>query len=309
MICEPLDRTKKIYVAGHRGLVGSAMVRRLEQEGFGQIITRTHEELDLTRQAEVEAFFEKEKPDYVIPFQLDKKAAKQALYDFYVGKRLLPKAFKDENHVNEIKGVYVPFWLFDAKADVNLRYKATKIRTWSDSKYYYAETNHFLVSRSGSIEFAHVPVDGSAKMPDDLMETLEPFDFSGAVDFQTAYLAGYLADKYDVDSKESIGRANERIQKSAAEAFGATVQGYTTVIKEAGNIQLQNGRVKYALFPVWLLHTTWNGQNYLFAMNGQSGKMAGDLPLDRAAYARWLFGLTGITGIALFALFYLIWML
>ena len=66
MICEPLDRTKKIYVAGHRGLVGSAMVRRLEQEGFGQIITRTHEELDLTRQAEVEAFFEKEKPDYVI---------------------------------------------------------------------------------------------------------------------------------------------------------------------------------------------------------------------------------------------------
>lgn len=66
MTCEPLDRTKKIYVAGHRGLVGSAMVRRLEQEGFGQIITRTHEELDLTRQAEVEAFFEKEKPDYVI---------------------------------------------------------------------------------------------------------------------------------------------------------------------------------------------------------------------------------------------------
>lgn len=63
---QPLDRNKKIYVAGHRGLVGSALVRKLEKEGFTNIITRTHEELDLTRQAEVELFFETEKPDYVI---------------------------------------------------------------------------------------------------------------------------------------------------------------------------------------------------------------------------------------------------
>ncbi|NBK90675.1 GDP-L-fucose synthase [bacterium 1XD21-13] len=61
-----MDRRKKIYVAGHGGLVGSALVRCLEQEGFERIITRTHQELDLTRQAEVEAFFEQERPDYVI---------------------------------------------------------------------------------------------------------------------------------------------------------------------------------------------------------------------------------------------------
>ena len=66
MNCEPLDREKKIYVAGHRGLVGSALVRRLERDGFTRIIVRTHEELDLTRQAEVEAFFAEEKPAYVI---------------------------------------------------------------------------------------------------------------------------------------------------------------------------------------------------------------------------------------------------
>ncbi|MBR4981072.1 MAG: GDP-L-fucose synthase [Lachnospiraceae bacterium] len=63
---QPLDRSKKIYVAGHRGLVGSALVRKLEKEGFTNIITKTHAELDLTRQAEVEKFFETEKPDYVI---------------------------------------------------------------------------------------------------------------------------------------------------------------------------------------------------------------------------------------------------
>lgn len=249
------------------------------------------------------------KPDYVVPFKVDKKTAKAALKEHYEGKRLLPKAFKDENHIDEVKGVYVPFWLFDADADANMRYKATRVRRWSDSKYDYTETSFFAVSRGGTLAFQRVPVDGSSKMPDDLMESLEPYDFSGAVDFQTAYLAGFLADKYDVDAEQSVGRANERIRRSTEEAFDATVKGYTTVTKEAGNIQLQNGTVKYALFPVWLLNTKWNGKNYLFAMNGQNGKMVGDLPLDKAAYKRWLFGLTGAIGVALFAASYLLWIL
>lgn len=152
-------------------------------------------------------------------------------------------------------------------------------------------------------------MDGSAKMPNDLMESLEPFDFSEAVDFQTAYLAGFLADKYDVDAKQSVGRANERIKKSTDKIFSDTVQGYTTVTKEASSIQLQNGKVTYALFPVWILNTKWKGRNYLFAMNGQTGKMVGDLPVDQAAYKKWLFGLTGIIGMALYAALYLFWLL
>ena len=141
------------------------------------------------------------------------------------------------------------------------------------------------------------------------MESLEPFDFSQAVDFQTAYLAGYMANNYDVDSEQSIKRANERIKKSAEKAFDTTVNGYTSVVKETGSIQLRNSAVKYALFPVWILNTKWNGQNYLFAMNGQNGKMVGDLPLDTAAYKKWLLGLTAIIGIILYALSYIIWLL
>ena len=247
------------------------------------------------------------RPDVVIPFKLDKKAAKAALMKHYGGKRLLPKVFKDQNHIDEIKGVYVPFWLFDAEADANVRYKTTSIRTWSDSSYHYTETSYFSVSRGGSIGFERVPVDGSSKMPDDLMESIEPFDFSDAVDFQTAYLAGYLADKYDVDAKQSIERANERIKKSTEQAFAATVEGYATVTPETANIRLHNGRVKYALFPVWMLNTTWKGQKYTFAMNGQTGKFVGDLPMDKSAYKKWLFGLfTGFSA-ALFGLFYAIW--
>lgn len=60
-----MNKDSKIYVAGHRGLVGSAIVRNLEERGYTNIICRTHKELDLTRQADVEKFFEEEKPEYV----------------------------------------------------------------------------------------------------------------------------------------------------------------------------------------------------------------------------------------------------
>ena len=60
-----MQKDSKIYVAGHRGMVGSAIVRELNRQGYFNIITRTHSELDLTRQADVEKFFEDEKPEYV----------------------------------------------------------------------------------------------------------------------------------------------------------------------------------------------------------------------------------------------------
>ena len=220
------------------------------------------------------------KPDYVIPFKLDKKAAVEGLKKHLQGKFLLPKVFKSENHLDEVKGVYVPFWLFDADADADLRYRATRTRMWSDSHYNYTETSYFSIYRAGNIAYDHVPVDGSSRMPDDLMESVEPYDFSGAVDFQTAYLAGYLADRYDVDDKASIERANLRIKNSTEDAFRETVNGYATVTPESTNVRLSNGRTKYALYPVWILNTTYKGVKHVFAMNGQTGKFVGNLPTD-----------------------------
>ena len=249
------------------------------------------------------------KPDYVIPFRCDKKDAIAALKKHYGGKRLLPKVFSEENHIDEVKGVYVPVWLFDADADASIRYRATKTRSWSDSDYHYTKTSYYSVTRKGSIGYERVPVDGSTKMEDALMESIEPYVFSDAVDFQTAYLAGYLADKYDVDSEQSIERANERIKRSTEDAFAATVRGYTSVTPVSSSINLSNGVAKYALYPVWLLNTSWNGRNYTFAMNGQTGKLAGDLPMDRTAYTRWLYGIAGVATAVAFALSYLFWLL
>ena len=106
-----------------------------------------------------------------------------------------------------------------------------------------------------------------------------------------------------------IERANERVKSSTENMFRQTVTGYSSVVTESTNIRLSNGKAKYALYPVWLLNTTWNGQKYTFAMNGQTGKFVGDLPLDKGTYTKWLFGLTGLIGAAVFAASYLLWLL
>ncbi len=249
------------------------------------------------------------RPDVVIPFKLSKDDAKKRYLQHLEGKRLLPKIFRDENHIDEIRGIYVPFWLCDADADVNIRYRATRVRAWADSRYNYTETSHFSIVRAGSIGFDGIPVDGSTKMPDDLMESLEPFNASEAVDFQTAYLAGYLADRYDVSAEESAERANARVKTSAENAFASTVTGYATVIPEGSMINMKNGKARYALLPVWLLNTTYNNQKYVFAMNGQTGKFVGDLPLDKSAYKKWLFGLAFGIAAAVFGVLSLLWLL
>ena len=242
------------------------------------------------------------KPDLVIPFKLDKKAAKEALKKHFMGKKFVPKAFLAENKLDEIKGVYVPHWLFSCDAVVNATYQAEKYRHWSDSKNEYTETTAYNVYRSGSIGFDNVPVDGSTKMPDDLMESIEPFNINEAVPFNTAYLAGYLADKYDVDVNQSMGRANQRIQASALNAFEDTVDGYDSVSPIQAAMQVANGSYKYALYPVWILNVKWKGQNHTFAMNGQTGKFVGNIPTEEKKAK--LIG--GLGGAAVGALIYII---
>jgi DNA-directed RNA polymerase subunit RPC12/RpoP len=246
------------------------------------------------------------RPDLVIPFKLDKEAAKEGFIRHLKGKKLLPKAFKSEAHIEEIKGIYAPFWLFDTDAEAKMRFHATRVRFWSDRNYNYTETRHYALIREGTLGFDNVPVDGSVKLDDDLMDSIEPYDFSTAVDFQTAYLSGFLADKYDVSSEDSVPRANERIKNSTADAFTQTTGGYASVFPERTYIKTISGRVRYALLPVWLMTTEWNGQRYVFAMNGQSGKFVGNLPMDKKAYFKYFglyFGIS--TALSMLALFLL----
>ncbi|MFI3208951.1 MAG: hypothetical protein R3Y40_07430 [Eubacteriales bacterium] len=230
------------------------------------------------------------RPDLVIPFKLDKEAAKESLYGFLKGKKLLPKCFKDENHIEEISGIYVPYWLYNCAADGKAVFSAKKVKHWSDARFNYTKTDHYALHREGSLEFAKVPADGSQKMDDTLMDSLEPYDYSAAVDFNTAYLSGYFADKYDVTSEDNLGRVNTRISQSMIDQLRSTIHNYDSCQVSHKDISIKNGKIEYALLPMWLLKTKYNGEDYTFAMNGQTGKFVGELPIDRGLVIKYFMG-------------------
>ena len=219
------------------------------------------------------------KPDFVLPFKLKKEDAVRALKKHFEGKPLLPKAFSEENHVQEIKGVYVPFWLFNGEVDIDMDMDASSDNSYEQFNERITETKHYRLHREGTVAFERIPADGSSKMPDDYMDSIEPFDYGDLKPFSVAYLPGFLAEKYDVPVEECAARADERARNTARQAV-INSAGFVNATPVREEMDLRRGKVDYALLPVWMLSTRYEGKNYLFAMNGQTGKMVGDLPSD-----------------------------
>lgn len=236
------------------------------------------------------------KPDCIIPFKLDKAAAQAAFAQKLKGKKLLPKQFADQSVLEEIVGSYVPFWLFDCQAKANGTWRATRVKTWSDRRFHYTKTDHFQLRRAGEAAFTQIPVDACSKMDSNYMDAIEPFDHSGIQPFQMTFLSGYLADMYDVTAEQCRPRVEKRCNESMEQALTGAQGGrggYNSVKKENSQAWLTQARANYALMPVWNLNAKFEGQNYRFAMNGQTGKFVGQLPVCKKRAAAWWLGLFG----------------
>lgn len=226
------------------------------------------------------------KPEYVLPFKIEKEAAVAALHKHY-GKRnfYLPKLFRSENHIEKVQGVYVPFWLFDATVSGFGRYDGQDSVTHREGDYNVTRTMHYKVERGGTAQFDKIPVDGSKKMPDNYMDAIEPFDYTQLKPFSTAYLPGFLADRYDVTAEEASPRMETRCANSLDDLLRRDIS-HSVVIKESFDAKVETQEAHYALLPVWILTTKWRDKTYLFAMNGQTGKFVGELPTDNGLFWR-----------------------
>jgi hypothetical protein len=134
-------------------------------------------------------------------------------------------------------------------------------------------------------------MDASQKMSNAIMESIEPFDFSEIMDFETAYLSGFLADKYDVESEEGHERVKERVSASVNGMIAGTIMGYSTVMPINTRLNVRHGKARYVLLPVWMLHTKYRDKTYVFAMNGQTGKITGTFPICPKRTAMWFGGI------------------
>ena len=218
-------------------------------------------------------------PKRIIPFKKEKESAIQAFKDLKKGRPLMPKIFNDPKNIEKITGVYIPFWFYDLNVKGTIDFNSTDIRTWSDSNYHYTETTTFLTTESADIEYNGVITDGSTHFDDDLMDSLEPFNYKDLEEYNHAYLSGFFAEKYDVTSDEAIKRATTRVINTTTNKAQVNVR-HQTKIPISNTLKTTKLNDEYIMLPVWMVNINYKNKKYTFAMNGQTGKMVGDIPID-----------------------------
>ncbi|MBC3517135.1 hypothetical protein H8K20_12115 [Neobittarella massiliensis] len=233
-------------------------------------------------------------PKQILPFRLKADAAQDALQRLCKKRPLLPGDFKKTHQIEKLTGIYTPFWLYDCAADASLQARAERVQHWSDSNYRYTKTDVYSITRGGQLQFEDLPVDGSKKMDNALMDGMEPFDFGQLKPFSMAYLSGYLAERYDEDAQQLYPRVRDRVTSTSQQLLKDTIMGYAAVQVSSANTQIKQIHADYVMLPVWMLNTRYKGETYTFAMNGQTGKMVGRLPLSKKRMLAWFAGVSTV---------------
>lgn len=219
-------------------------------------------------------------PSKVAPFSITKQQAQEAFKKWCGKGLLLPNDFKKANRIKEITGMYVPFWLFDLNSDSSINAECTKVKHKTEGDYDITETSYYQVFRHADLRFEKIPVDASEKMDDDMMDKLEPFNYDDLHDFNTPYLAGYLAEKYNYTDKDLYPRIMERCEDYSVDYLKSTIEGYSSVMIEDKNIQVKPTAAEYTLLPIWMFCYDYEHSDRNFYMNGQTGKIVGKPPIS-----------------------------
>ncbi len=220
------------------------------------------------------------KPDVLIPFAVTKEQARAKFDDFTRGKFFLPKDFTSEAQINNLSRLYVPYWLKSGLVDARLKAIGKKVRSWTSGNYRYTNTKEYDVQREMELAFIRVPCDGSKRIDDGLMESIEPFNYTGIKPFSMSYLSGCPAEKYDVKKEEAAQRIDQRVREASEAELKKTAVNYSSLESVQINTSYRNAQYVYALLPVWFLNYQYKGKDYSFVINGQTGLTFGQLPVS-----------------------------
>lgn len=225
------------------------------------------------------------KPNKVIPFKISEEDAQTKFFDFCGKKKFLPKDFISGSELQKIRGVYYPYWLVNSLKDGNLFATAKKIRTWRVGDDEYTETKTFRIKRAGKIDFRGFPHPALSGEHSKALKYVNPYDDKEFRDFTMAYLSGFLAEKRNTERADVQADVDNELLEYCKKIYKGTIEGYDTVTVDSVNAKTLKEEWQYAMMPVWMMNYNYNGKDYLYAMNGQTGKNYGELPLNKAKLA------------------------
>ncbi|MCI8504662.1 MAG: hypothetical protein HFI67_00545 [Lachnospiraceae bacterium] len=233
------------------------------------------------------------RPERVLPFQITREQAVEKFRAWTKRGLFTPKGFRSQSTIDKITGIYVPFWLVDYRVGVRLHAHCTRTRVTRSDDTEYIYTDHYDVRRNVKAGYEKIPMDASEKMDDETMDLLEPFNYQELKPFDLPYLSGYLADIYSYTEKDMEGRGKKRVRGYALAEARGTISGYSGVNVVEQQLRVDETGAEYVLLPVWMLNYRYQGKQYQFAINGQTGKLVGTLPISKGRMFGWWAGLTG----------------
>lgn len=248
-------------------------------------------------------------PDLVIPFKNTKEDAIAAFKGLSKGRPLMPKDFNSEENIEKIRGIYIPFWLFDINNSGEIEMSATTTEHWSSGSTHYTKTNYYKVIRGGTMNYSKIPIDGSTRFENDIMNTIEPFNYEELIPYNHAYLSGFYAEKYDQDAKDVFAEAADRSINSTKEILKNDTRLYATKMIVKDSIVAKEITRYYTMLPVWMVNVKYKDKMHIFAMNGQTGEFIGNIPLDvkkTILYFSLIFGISFVIVIVLSLIIYLV---
>lgn len=220
------------------------------------------------------------RPDSVIPFSIDENKAKEIYKKYCKSTFLTPKRFRDENVVKKMKGIYVPFWLHSFSNDASANVFCENISSHRRGDDKVIVHHQYNVVMDTSCGFQNIPTDSLKNLDNKLMDDLEPFDYGKMTEFSPAYMAGFYAEEYNETPEETRPRAEQRAQDAIKQEIISNAGNYES--KTITNYQdmFFDENATYTMLPVWLFHVEYKGKEYTYAVNGESGKITGKLPIS-----------------------------
>lgn len=219
--------------------------------------------------------------DYIIPFEKTKKDAMNAFKKLCKDKWFMPKSFNINKKANEIKGIYIPFMLCDYDTTGVLETECDDISIWNSGGYKYTKTDKYKAIRGGNVSFENILVNTSNSFKNDILETIKPYNFKELKTFDKDICKNYLVEKNNKSKEDLIKEANEITKNYFKEEMKKDIKGFNKIKEKDSSINLYNLKVSFVLLPIWFLNIKYKNKTYTFAMNGQTGKINDNTPIDK----------------------------
>lgn len=220
------------------------------------------------------------RPSKIIPFKVEKEVAIESFKGISKGRPLMPKMFNKIENIEKIRGIYIPFWLYDINVAGSLNADGEKISVWISDDRQFTKVDFYKIYRTATMDYLKIPVDGSTRFDDDMMSTIEPFNYEELVDYNHAYLSGFFAEKYDVDNEKAYSQAGQRALDSTYDDMKKDMGNFMNKSVFENTLAPRLINSEYVMLPVWMVNVKYKSKNYLFAMNGETGEFVGNIPVD-----------------------------